>query len=773
MSIESKKGEMDAKLILLLSLLSLSACTEEGKRDMKVSEALAIIPEPAEMVLDEGVFTFDSNTLFVVENEAEKKVAQQLIALLSGMDERQIVDEAPLQNFVHFVFNSDLEEEAYELSIAKGSIEIKAGAYNGFLYAVQTLRQLLPLSEGSKVVPCLMIKDHPRFPWRGLMLDVSRHFFEKEYILRTIDRMALFKLNTLHLHLIDDQGWRMEIKKYPKLTEVGGFRVDQEDKHWNARTDNDPTEKGDFGGFYTQKDLKEIVAYAATRGITVMPEIEMPAHVTAAIAAYPEFSCREVAVAVPSGGLWPITDIYCAGKESTFEFLEDVMEEVMDIFPSNYIHMGGDEATRTNWESCADCQNRMKEEELENTEELQSYFIRRMERYLSSKGRVLIGWDEILEGGLAPGATVMSWRGFKGGWEASEQGHDVVMTPGDYVYLDQYQGDPDNEPIAFGGFVPLSKVYSFDPIVDSMSTEQRKHILGGQANLWSEFVTNEEKSEYMLFPRLPALAEVLWTPAEKKDWASFSKKIRPLMDWLDHLGINYAKSAYAVSAVSILDTIEHTLKVSLDCEMPDMEIRYSIDDENLNHESTLYTKPLTIDNTATLRTAVFQDGEVAGAMLNKTFNFHKAVWKAATYEPMYYSAYSGQGEKTLVNVIRGSKNFHDKQWLAWLVDDPEITIDLDTSTMISSVRIGVMENQGSGIYYPLNVKVFLSQNGQSFEEVGDFIRPFKNNADTELEDFEIAFSKSKARWVKLKVDNLGHPPKGGDAWLFIDEIAVE
>jgi hexosaminidase len=751
----------------------IAACGEEGKSDKKVHETLAIIPEPAVMMLTDGSFIFDSNTQFVVEDESEQKIAQLLITLLPGIEEKQIVNEAPTQNFVHFLSDPALEEEAYDLSITTSSIELKASAYNGFLYAVQTLHQLIPISDDPNAVPCLTIKDHPRFPWRGVMLDVSRHFFEKEYILKTIDRMALFKLNTLHLHLIDDQGWRIEIKKYPKLTEVGGFRVNQEHKHWNARTDNDPSEKGDFGGFYTQEDLKEIVAYAETRGITVMPEIEMPAHVTAAIAAYPEFSCREVPVAVPSGGLWPITDIYCPGKESTFEFLEDVMEEVMEIFPSKYIHVGGDEATRTNWESCSDCKNRMKEEGLENTEELQSYFIRRMERFLSSKGRVLIGWDEILEGGLAPGATVMSWRGFKGGWEASEQGHDVVMTPGDYVYLNQYQGDPDNEPIAFGGFVPLSKVYSFDPIVDSMSTEQKKHILGAQANLWSEFITDEEMSEYMLFPRLPALAEVLWTPLEKKDWASFSKKIRPLMDRLDHLGINYAKSAYAVTASSLLDTVKNDLTVSLECEMPDMEIRYSINNEKLDYQSTLYTKPFNIDKTSTLRTAVFQDGEAAGAMLNKTFNFHKAVGKPATYEPIYYSGYSGQGKKTLMNVIRGSKNFHDKQWLAWLVDDPEIVIDLETPMAISSVSVGVMENQGSGIYYPTSVKVSLSEDGQSFEEVGEYKRPFKNNGDTELDDFGISFSEREARWIKLKVDNLGHPPKGGDAWLFIDEITVE
>ena len=294
--------------------------------------------------------------------------------------------------------------------------------------------------------------------------------------------MAMLKMNVLHFHLVDDQGWRIEIKKYPKLTEVGAWRVDQEDKHWDGRYTPAADEKGTYGGFYTQEELKELVAYAATKNIEVIPEIEMPAHVSSAIAAYPELSCHERPIGVPSGGVWPITDIYCAGKENTFQFLENVLTEVMDIFPSKYIHVGGDEATKTNWKACPHCNKRMKVEGLKNAEELQSYFIKRMERFINSKGKKLIGWDEILEGGIAPEATVMSWRGVAGGIEAAKQGHDVIMTPGSHCYFDHYQGPQNEEPLAWGGYTPLSKVYTFDPVVDTMTPAEAKHVLGRQAH---------------------------------------------------------------------------------------------------------------------------------------------------------------------------------------------------------------------------------------------------------------------------------------------------
>ncbi|MCG2461141.1 family 20 glycosylhydrolase [Flavobacteriaceae bacterium F89] len=771
------------KIVILVIGCSLFFACNEKKQLIQSPRDIAIIPEPAQMVLGKGSFEFNSETRFVAVGKGQKEVATLLIEKFhsaTGIN-LQIVEKEPASNFIVFEEDKSLENEAYRLKISNNSVRISANGYSGFLYGFESIRQLLPPQlEGNEnqqdinwSIPCLEINDHPRYSWRGLMLDVARHFFKKEYILKTIDRMALFKLNTLHLHLVDDQGWRIEIKKYPKLTEIGGFRVDQEDKHWDARTENKLDDPATYGGFYTQEDIKEIVAFAGKHGITVVPEIEMPAHVMSALAAYPEFSCFDEKIAVPSGGVWPITDIYCPGKEETFEFLQNVLLEVMDLFPSKYVHIGGDEATRTNWEKDPKDQKRMKEEGLKNTAELQSYFIKRIERFISSHGRILLGWDEILEGGLPPGATVMSWRGIQGGWEASEQGHDVVMTPGDWTYFNQYQGDPDYEPIAFGGYVPLSKVYSFDPVVDSMSVAQKKHILGGQANLWSEFITDDKESEYMLYPRLAALSEVLWTPKNKLDWKRFSEKIPALFKRFVAMGITYSRSAYAVTAKSTLNMKNATISVVLSNEFTGSDIRYALDDEKLDTSSKRYSAPIVLDHTTTIKAAVVENGKIVGDTLKKTFNFHKAIGKPVAYDPMYSKLYQGEKEINMVNIIRGSKNFHDGQWQAWLVKDAEITIDLEKPIEISSVAVGSMENQGSGIYYPIQIEVAVSADGKKYTKVGKIKREFRNYGYVGLKDFNIDFEAQKVRFVRLDAKNLGHPPKGGDAWMFLDEIVVE
>ncbi len=748
------------------------------------SADVQIVPEPKKISFKDGEFTFNENTKLVLTNPAAHNAAELLQKIFKKASDKSllIVEENPAKNFVLFQKDETLEDEYYQLDVSREKIEISASGLSGFVHAVQSIRFLLPSEIESKgnssvkfTVPALSINDGPRYEWRGFMMDVSRHFFEKDYVLKVIDRLSMLKMNTLHMHLIDDQGWRIEIKEYPKLTEVGGFRVDHEDKHWNARPTPESDEEATFGGYYTQDEIKEVVAYAEKHGINVVPEIEMPAHVMSAIAAYPELSCFGDEIMVPSGGVWPITEIYCPGKETTFEFLEDVLIEVMALFPSKYIHVGGDEATKTNWEKCPDCQRRMREEGLADVEELQSYFIKRMERFISSHDRILIGWDEILEGGLAPGAAVMSWRGVQGGWEASEQGHDVVMTPGSHVYFDHYQGDPDTEPVAFGGYTTLSKVYEFDPVVDSMSVEQRKHVLGGQANLWSEFVPNNEHSEYMMFPRLVALSEVLWSPEEELSWKGFSEKLKEnILPRFDAMDINYARSAFAVTAETEVDLESKNLSVSLENEFPESEIRYTLSDEALYKTSEIYSEPIELSETATLKAALFENGKQIGAVLEKTFSFHKAMGKDVSYAPIYHDSYKGPEDVGLVNVLRGSLNFHDGQWQGWLVDDVEIVLDLERSTKIKKVSVGTMENQGSGIYYPLEVSVSISEDGNKYRSVGSFSRQFKENGNPELKDFSIRLEKPiEARFIKVEVDNLGHPPRGGDAWLFIDEIVIE
>ena len=769
------------KWLGVMMLLALIGCGGQSQKQFTEND-INIIPKPDKVELMAGAFVFNEDTRFVVPEE----YAEVTDVLLNKFEaaagwQLEVVDAAPSKNYVKLVLDPAMGEEAYTLKVTEENVLVTAKGYSGFLYGLESIRQLLPVNiesdtqvtNGDWVIPAVEIKDSPRFKWRGFMMDVSRHFFEKEYVLATIDQLALLKMNTLHLHLVDDQGWRIEIKKYPKLTEVGGFRVDQEDKHWDARRTPELGEEATYGGYYTQEDIKEIVAYATSRGINVVPEIEMPAHVMSAIAAYPELSCFQNPIMVPSGGVWPITEIYCAGKESTFEFLENVLVEVMELFPSPYIHVGGDEATKTNWEICPDCKRRVKEEGLANVEELQSYFIRRMEQFISSKGRTLIGWDEILEGGLAPGATVMSWRGFEGGLKASEEGHDVVMSPTSHSYFDYYQGNQDVEPMAWGGFTPLSKVYEFDPVVEGMTPEQEKHVLGGQANLWSEFVPTEAQSQYMTYPRLAALAEAVWSKKENKSWADFSNRVQAMFKRYEVMGINYAKSAFQVTTDVTVDSETGTLSIALKNEFPNSDIRYSLDGSDIDGDSQQYESPIVLDKTTQVKAQVFKDGEPVGAQLEKTINFHKAAGKPVTYLNKYHDSYQGAKDVGMVNVVRGSKNFHDGQWQGWLGDNMELIIDMEEPTEIERVTVGALENQGSGIYFPVEVEVLLSNDGKSFDRAGVLERDYAANTKSELKDFIIDLTKQSARYIKVKAINLGTPPTGGGSWLFIDEIIVE
>jgi len=659
-------------------------------------------------------------------------------------------------------------------------ITIKAKSFSGFLYSIESIIQLLPteiesnviVKEADWVIPNVKIKDEPRFKWRGLHLDVARHFFKKEYIKNTIDMLAMHKMNVLHFHLVDDQGWRIEIKKYPKLTEVGAWRLDQEDAHWDGRKVTTPEDEATYGGFYTQEDIKEIVAYANQKGVEVVPEIEMPAHVMSAIAAYPELSCFETPIGVPSGGVWPITEIYCAGKESTFEFLENVLLEVIELFPSKYIHVGGDEATKTNWAKCPNCKKRMQTEGLKNVEELQSYFIKRMERFITTHDRKLIGWDEILEGGLAPEATVMSWRGVEGGVAAAEQGHDVVMTPGSHCYFDHYQGPQNQEPLAWGGYTPLSKVYEFDPIVETMTREQAKHVLGGQANLWSEQIKTEAHSQYMIFPRLAALSEAVWSPKESRNWDNFSNRITSLFKRYEYLEVNYAKSAYLVMEDVKIDMDTKNVSLGLKNEFTNADIRYAINDNKLTNKAIKYTEPLKIDKTTTVHASLFKDNKPVGVPFNTTIEFHKAVGKKVTFKEIYDDRYKGEGEFGLVNTLRGTKNFSDGHWQAWLGKDMEAVIDLGENTAIQEVTLGTLENQGPGIYFPTAVTVSVSTDGKNYKEVGVEKRPFAKNPSFDLKDFKVSFENQSVRYVKVVATSLKTLPKGGDVWLFVDEILI-
>ena len=543
---------------LMLFVLFIAGCS------LKQEKIISIIPKPFDMEFIDGEFIITPKTKIFIEQPTEeiKRMGEYLAQLinettgfyLSVEDYSKLKTDNTAAHILITTTDADKNcgIEGYSLLVTPNSIKLKALTAAGLFYGVQTIRQLLPVRINNSdlavqditwSIPCAQIKDKPRYTWRGMHLDVCRHFMPKEFILKYIDYLAMHKMNTFHWHLTEDQGWRIEIKKYPKLTEIGAWR----DETVVGHNDNVPREFDGIrhGGFYTQAEIKEIVKYAQLRYVKIIPEIEMPGHSVAALSAYPEISCTEGPFKVRT--FWGISDdVYCAGKEKTFEFLENVLAEVIELFPAEYIHIGGDECPKTKWKECPDCQARIKAEKLEDEFELQSYFIKRIEKFLIAKGRKLIGWDEILEGGLAPEATVMSWRGNEGGIEAARQGHDVVMSPYSHCYFDYYQGDPDNEPLAIGGFITLEKVYSFEPTPKELAEEEAKHILGAQGNVWTEYMGNPEQVEYMVFPRISALAEVVWSPAKNRNWDDFTKRMEKQYQRFEQLGINYSKSALSV-----------------------------------------------------------------------------------------------------------------------------------------------------------------------------------------------------------------------------------
>ncbi len=534
------------KIILIAGIFNafLSCKAEVPRPDVK------IIPQPALVINLKGTFIFTPETKIQVNKGDEQfmKIASFLTAHVDkfyGIKSSASQSESAAKNsvFLKLDENSGLGKEAYNLNVTPKGVTVTASAPNGLFYGVQTLIQLMPPSQKKMievVLPAVEIKDSPRFAWRGLHLDVGRHFMPKDFVFKYLDYMSMHKFNTFHLHLTEDQGWRIEIKKYPKLTTVGSVRKETLIGHGRNPKNYDGTP---YGGFYTQEDIKEIVAYAAEQYITVVPEIEMPGHSLAALASYPELGCTGGPYEVATR--WGIfDDVYCPGKEETFNFLEDVISEILPLFPGDYFHIGGDECPKTRWQKCPLCQKRMKEMGLKTEHELQSYFVQRIEKFLNEKGKKLIGWDEILEGGLAPNAAVMSWRGEEGGIAAAKQHHYVVMSPGTFCYLDHYQADPKTEPLAIGGFLPLEKVYSYDPVPAALTKEEASYIMGVQGNVWTEYMKTPDYVEYMVYPRAVALAEVAWSPIGSKNYANFKNRLADEIKRYDAYGINYCKAEF-------------------------------------------------------------------------------------------------------------------------------------------------------------------------------------------------------------------------------------
>ncbi|WP_034040478.1 beta-N-acetylhexosaminidase [Wocania ichthyoenteri] len=540
---------MRISIIVLICLLSFS-CNNKYKEAKNTAEDYQVIPKPSKLDMLTGKFLVNGKTK-IVGSEVLKNEGELLADMLSSAIGESISFSSEGKGNISLKLDDTIKsEEGYTLNVAFDNIEISGKNTKGLFYGIQTLRQLMPAgiesADGSikeLTIPAVNITDNPRFKYRGMHLDVGRHLFPAEFIKKYIDLIAMHKMNTFHWHLTEDQGWRIEIKKYPKLTEIGAWRKETLVGHGATKKLDRKYDGKKYGGFYTQEEVKDIVAYAATKHVTVIPEIELPGHSLAAIAAYPELGNTGEQYEV--GTRWGVYDEIYAPSEKTFQFLEDVLTEVLELFPSELIHIGGDEATKTQWKTSKLAQEVIKREGLKDEHELQSYFIKRIEKFLNSKGRNIIGWDEILEGGLAPNAAVMSWRGTEGGIEAAKQKHDVVMTPGHSVYFDHYQTeDKDNEPLAIGGKTTVQDVYAYEPMPSELTEEEQQYILGAQGNVWTEYMKTTDYVEYMILPRMSALSEVVWSSKEHRDWEDFSSRLNTFKDRFDALGLNYAKHTF-------------------------------------------------------------------------------------------------------------------------------------------------------------------------------------------------------------------------------------
>ncbi len=601
-------GDFMKKIISLLLIL-MTLCGE-------MFASVNIIPKPNSVIETKNQFTITHETKIVTSGEKELEMVvdylKEMILLPTGF--LLEVNTSGEENAIILDLDESKEGNvgSYELTVTDKNIKITANSAIGCFYGVQSLRQLLPPEIESKQnlaymewkIPGVKIQDEPRFQYRGLMLDVGRNMFPVEFIKKYIDLLALHKMNKFHWHLTEDQGWRIEIKKYPKLMEIAAFRDETVIGHAG---NSDVYDGKRYGGYYTQEEVKEIVAYAKSRFVTVIPEIELPGHSQAALAAYPDLGCTGGPYQVAT--TWGVhSEVYCAGKEKTFEFLKDVMDEVVDLFPSKYIHIGGDECPKTRWEECPDCQKRIKDEGLKNEHELQSYFIHRMEKYLLTKGRYIIGWDEILEGGLAPQATVMSWRGIAGGIEAAKQKHDVIMTPNSHCYLDYYQTDPSTQPLAIGGNLPLKRVYSYEPIPEELNKDEEQYILGVQGNVWTEYMNTPKYVEYMAYPRAIAIAEIGWSAKDDKDFNNFKKRLNNHYDRLDELFVNYFYEIPKPEAKSTYIPFTRKTKVTLHKAIKGAKIFYTTDGSNPDENSATYKKPISMNESTTIKAITYIPG---------------------------------------------------------------------------------------------------------------------------------------------------------------------
>ena len=751
---------------------------------------IAIVPYPNHLETGRGTYrvtdrpvTCDSRT----DERTQRAVvgfAARLATVTGGTNPVTVADEVPASG-IRFVTDESLPAEGYELNVDGEGIEVRASQFPGFLYALQSLEQLLPAAvygtepapDAAWEVPCVKIADAPRFAYRGMHLDVARHFFSVDEVKRYIDVMAIHKLNTLHWHLTDDQGWRIEIKRYPELTAVGSIRkATVVRKEWGTY-DGTP-----YGGFYTQDEIRDVVKYAADRGVTVIPEIDLPGHMLAALTAYPELGCTGGPYEV--WGRWGVADdVLCPGREKTFEFLEGVLTEVMELFPSEYIHIGGDECPKVRWEKCPRCQAKIRQlglkDDGEHTAEhyLQSYVTDRIGKFLAQHGRRIIGWDEILEGRAPSDAVVMSWRGSEGGIAAAKLGHDVIMTPNSHFYFDYYQSlDTDAEPFGIGGYIPMEQVYSYDPAFPELTPEQQKHILGVQANLWTEYVLSDEHLEYMLLPRLAALSEVQWCLPETKDWNRFIGSFR--MDEIySQMGYEFAKHIFGVTASYAVDPEKGGVVMTLTTQ-GGAPIRYTLDGSDPTASSPLYKAPVTIGESCTFKAAALREGMQTPVYARK-FDFNKATGRRIALNAAPTLKYTYGGASLLVDGYRGGPVYSNGAWIGFLNEPLDVTIDMQGAKPYSAVTVESLVEKGEWVFPPSSVGVYLSDAGSEFTEAALMSVPQETAGSPDgVKPFKVLFPETSARYLRVvarTVDPIPawHGAAGQKAHMFVDEIIVE
>ena len=746
-------------------------------------QEIAIVPQPSLIEKQEGSFVFDAHCVISVPDEGTQLVAENFTSLFTTPAGFTPEVVSGGNGNVQLVVDETLKSESYELNVASDKITVKASDAKGFFYALQSLRLMLPPSiEGDKKsqdawsVPAVNIKDEPRFGYRGFMLDVARYFLPKDDVIRMIDCMAMLKINRLHLHLTDDNGWRLEIKKYPRLTEVGAWRVDRQNLPFPDRRNPVKGEPTPVGGFYTQEDMKEIIAYAAERQIEIIPEIDIPAHSISSLAAYPEYACpvvKDFIGVLPGLGGKNAEIIYCAGNDRTFEFLQGILDEVMDLFPSSYVNLGGDEASKNNWKKCPLCQARIRKEHLKDEEALQGYFMERMSAYVRSKGKQVLGWDELTNSKLPEDAIILGWQGFgQAALKAAEQGHRFIMAPARILYLIRYQGPQWFEPVTYFGNNTLKNVFDYEPVQADWKPEYENLLMVVQACMWTEFCNSPEDVFYLTFPRLAALAEIAWVPKGKKDWGAFLKAVDVYNAHLLQKGIVPARSMYNIQH-TVLPNAEGQLEVHLECERPDMEIRYTLDGTNPTATSALYAENIVVDKDLIVKAATFANGEQMGETLELPLQWNLATAKPLTGVPA--------GASILVNGLRGSLKQSDFEWYTGEMSKPlSFTVDLQKPQKINECTVGCLTNYGMAVHKPKSLLVEVSTDNVSYTVVKKLTftpdEIFKEG--NFVEDLTVDAAGMEGRYVRFTFETPGNCPDnhvrpGQPSRVYVDEVIIK